>query len=316
MKVWSLGDAVVDLLPQGDMQYQACVGGAPVNVAAGVVRLGQNSGFIGRVGDDPFGHFIHQTLSDMGVDISGVEFDVSHRTSTVVVSLHDNGERQFSFLVNPSADQFLSQDNLPTFSSDILHFCSLTLVGETCRQTLDKAIVDIRRAGGVLSFDINLREQMWSDQAMMYQIIESYARQADILKLSDEEMHWLTGSTELAVALERLYHYPAALKVITYGGQGCRILWQDQQFELASYQVESIDTTGAGDAFVAGLLAIFAKMGPPQDTSQLRYLLTRASACGALATTQKGAINAAPTEQQLEAFINQRPAPAFSQSIG
>lgn len=315
MKVWSLGDAVVDLLPQGNMQYQACVGGAPVNVAAGVVRLGQQAGFIGRVGDEPFGHFIQKTLSDIGVDTSAMEFDARHKTSTVVVALHDNGEREFSFLVNPSADQFLSQENLPSMAADILHFCSLALVGETCRQTLDKAIQDIHRAGGLLSFDVNLREQMWPDAALMRRTIQRYVELADILKLSDEELHWLTGTDNQQPAIEFLQQYPARLKVITYGAKGCLILWQDRQFHIKGYQVDSIDTTGAGDAFMAGLLATLAKVGPELNELKLQTIFSRASACGALATTQKGAINAAPTEELLEQFIQQRPALVFRSGV-
>lgn len=97
MKVWSLGDAVVDLIPLHSMQYEACAGGAPVNVAAGVAKLGIPSGFIGRVGEDAFGHFMQKTLFDIGVDTSTMEFDERYRTSTVLVSLHENGEREFSF---------------------------------------------------------------------------------------------------------------------------------------------------------------------------------------------------------------------------
>lgn len=312
MKVWSLGDAVVDLLPQGNMQYQACVGGAPVNVAAGVVRLGQQAGFIGRVGDEPFGHFIQRTLSDIGVDTSTIEFDAQHKTSTVVVALHENGEREFSFLVNPSADQFLSQEKLPKMAGDILHFCSLALVGEVCRQTLDKAIHNIHCAGGLLSFDVNLREQMWSDPTLMRQTIQHYVELADILKLSDDELHWLTGTDNQQQAVDILRQYPARLKVVTYGAQGCLILWQDRQFHIKGYQVDSIDTTGAGDAFMAGLLATLAKVGPELDELKLQAIFSRASACGALATTQKGAINAAPSEEVLEQFIQQRPALVFS----
>lgn len=97
MKVWSLGDAVVDLIPLQNMQYEACAGGAPVNVATGVAKLGQQSGFIGRVGEDAFGHFMQKTLFDLGVDTRAMEFDEFHRTSTVLVSLQENGERDFTF---------------------------------------------------------------------------------------------------------------------------------------------------------------------------------------------------------------------------
>lgn len=116
-KVWVLGDAVVDLLPEGDGRLLQCPGGAPANVAVGVARLGGNSGFIGRVGDDPFGHFMRQTLCQENVDISHLSLDPAQRTSTVVVALDEHGERTFTFMVRPSADLFLQPDDLPPFEA-------------------------------------------------------------------------------------------------------------------------------------------------------------------------------------------------------
>ena len=115
MNIWTLGDAVVDLLPLSNMQYQACAGGAPVNVAVGAAKLGCQSGFIGRVGEDSFGNFLKESLDEYGVNTHHMQFDDKFRTSTVLVSLATNGEREFTFLVNPSADQFLTLDSLPHF---------------------------------------------------------------------------------------------------------------------------------------------------------------------------------------------------------
>ncbi len=159
MKLWTVGDAVIDLLPQPDMQYKACAGGAPLNVAVGAARLGCDCGFIGRVGDDPFGHFLQKTLYSEGVETQHIQFDEQYHTSTVLVALGNDGDRSFTFLVNPSADQFLSSKNLPDFDDDILHFCSLALVAKQSRETLVKAISLIKQRGGILSFDVNLRRK-------------------------------------------------------------------------------------------------------------------------------------------------------------
>ncbi|MHD0444724.1 PfkB family carbohydrate kinase, partial [Klebsiella pneumoniae] len=133
-KVWVLGDAVVDLLPEGDGRLLQCPGGAPANVAVGVARLGGNSGFIGRVGDDPFGHFMRQTLCQEKVDISHLSLDPAQRTSTVVVALDEHGERTFTFMVRPSADLFLQPDDLPPFEAgQWLHVCSIALSAEPTR---------------------------------------------------------------------------------------------------------------------------------------------------------------------------------------
>ena len=308
-KVWSLGDAVIDLLPFGEMNYRACAGGAPANVAIGIAKLGLPSGFIGRVGNDPFGHFMEKTFCEHHVDCQSLEKDDEHRTSTVVVDLGENGERSFTFLVSPSADQFLSEQVLPDFNQDILHFCSLALVGPTCRQTLKTAIEQLTAKNGLISFDINLREQMWQDKTEMRSVITQFCHDADILKLSDEELFWLTENNDLHIALRKLaQHYPTPLKLITKGKNGSIVLWQGKTFSFDSFHVNSIDTTGAGDAFVAGLLSSIASSGMPEDKLMLESMMTIASACGALATTKKGALTALPDSGFLQSFISDNPA--------
>lgn len=307
MKVWSLGDAVVDLIPLQNMQYEACAGGAPVNVAAGVAKLGQQSGFIGRVGEDAFGHFMQKTLFDLGVDTRAMEFDEFHRTSTVLVSLQENGERDFTFLVAESADQFLTEKSLPAFEKDILHFCSLALVNPICRSTLDCAIKNIKESGSLLSFDINLRPQMWCDHEEMREVIDNYAHKADVLKLSEDELTWMTQEVTLNNALKKLEDYPARLKVITQGSKGCLVLTPNTQVAFSAFIVECIDTTGAGDAFMSGLLAALAEYGFAEDEPYLSKIVTQAAACGALATTKKGAIAAAPSRKKLHDFVQQQP---------
>lgn len=314
MKIWTLGDAVVDLLPGADQQYRACPGGAPLNVAVGAARLGCDSGFIGRLGDDPFGALLQRTLADEGVDIRAVQRDRRYRTSTVLVSLEHDGERGFTFLVNPSADRFLTPETLPDFGVDLLHFCSLALPGEACRDTLDVAIGRLKPRGGLLSFDVNLREQMWDDKQQMHARVHQYAARADILKLSQEEAFWLTGSRQRSAAIAALKGYSARLKVVTCGADGATVLWQDQVIHFNGYRVDSVDTTGAGDAFMAGLLAGIARHHLPQDLTQLRQLIARACACGALATTRKGALTAVPDAGAVNAFIASSPLPDYQLS--
>ncbi|AVQ88852.1 aminoimidazole riboside kinase (plasmid) [Plesiomonas shigelloides] len=312
MNIWALGDAVIDLLPLSDMQYKACAGGAPLNVAVGTARLCCQSGFIGRVGNDDFGYFLKKTLSDAGVSTANLQFDSSHRTSTVLVSLNNSGEREFKFLTNPSADQYLTSDDLPEFNNDILHFCSLALVSNACRNTLITAIQKVKQCGGLLSFDINLREQMWLDKQEMLDTVRYFSAQADILKFSEEELYWITGSNDLSDALEALRTYSAQLKVVTCGKHGARVLWHNTVIHFNGYTVDSVDTTGAGDAFVAGMLAWVSHNGMPENFEQLYQAITQACACGALATTRKGALTALPDTQKLKAFITQFSLPDYS----
>ena len=127
-RIWVTGDAVVDLIPDGEAHYLKCPGGAPANVAVAVSRLGADSAFFGRVGHDPLGRFMRQVLTDEGVDVTYMQLDDEHRTSTVIVDLDDHGERSFTFMVKPSADQFLQPSDIPAFASgDWLHVCSIAL---------------------------------------------------------------------------------------------------------------------------------------------------------------------------------------------
>lgn len=311
MNIWTFGDAVVDLLPIADRQYRACAGGAPVNVAAVCARLGCKSGFIGRVGEDPFGRFLQHMLTEYGVGTQSLQMDSIHRTSTVLVSLGQDGERDFTFLVNPSADQFVTPETLPEFGADILHFCSLGLVAKECRETLVCAISRIKQAGGMLSFDINLREQMWPDQQIMLNTIRHFAAQADILKLSEEEWYWLTDAHDFTQAIKALYALPASLKVITFGACGAMVLWKNQVIRFSSYVVDSVDTTGAGDAFMAGLLSSIAQGQLPLDFAELHKAIAQASACGALITTQKGALAATPDMETVKQFMSRFPLPEY-----
>ena len=146
-KIWVLGDAVVDLLPDGEGRLLQCPGGAPANVAVGIARLGGQSAFIGRVGDDPFGRFMAKTLADERVDVKFLRLDPAHRTSTVVVDLDDQGERSFTFMVRPSADLFLESADLPTFSAgEWLHVCSIALSAEPSRSATFEAMAARRAA--------------------------------------------------------------------------------------------------------------------------------------------------------------------------
>nr|WP_246019819.1 aminoimidazole riboside kinase [Limnobaculum zhutongyuii] len=310
IKIWSLGDVVVDLLPLENMQYQACAGGAPANVAVGVARLGHPSGFVGRVGNDPFGRFMAESLAQEGVNCQCIEQDDRYKTSTVIVDLSASGERSFTFLVSPSADQFLSLHALPDTSAAILHTCSLALTGRVCRDSLLNITCQVKQQGGIVSFDLNLRAQMWADKQEMHQVIAEYCAKADVLKLSEEELFWLTECSDdsWSDALARLSNYPAALIVITRGKQGCLVLCQNDIHAFDSYPITSVDTTGAGDAFMAGLLVGIARYGiPGQENDVLKTLsqiISQASACGALSTTHKGAWAALPSQDQLQHFLS------------
>lgn len=300
-KVWVLGDAVVDLLPESEGRLLQCPGGAPANVAVGVARLGGNSGFIGRVGDDPFGRFMRHTLQQEQVDISHMRLDGQHRTSTVVVDLDDQGERTFTFMVRPSADLFLEEADLPQFAArQWLHVCSIALSAEPSRSTTFAAMEKIKLAGGRVSFDPNIRPDLWQDQDLLHACLDRALRLANVVKLSEEELVFISGSDDLALGIANVAErYQPELLLVTQGKAGVLAAFQQQFIHFNAKPVVSVDTTGAGDAFVAGLLASLAANGMPTDIGELEPTLTLAQTCGALATTAKGAMTALPYQHDL-----------------
>lgn len=304
-KIWVLGDAVVDLIPDGENHYLRCAGGAPANVAVGVARLGVPAGFIGRVGDDPLGKFMQQTLQAENVCTKQMILDPAQRTSTVIVDL-DNGERSFTFMVNPSADQFLEINDLPNFrAGEWLHCCSIALINEPSRSTTFEAIRRIKQAGGFFSFDPNLRESLWASLDDMKQVVNCVVALADVLKFSEEELTLLTDSDNLDVATAKITaQYPEKLIIITLGKDGAVYHLNGKSEIVAGKALQPVDTTGAGDAFVSGLLAGLSQyQNWQEDRDVLVQVIRQANASGALATTAKGAMSALPNRTQLDAFL-------------
>lgn len=303
-KIWVTGDAVVDLIPDGENHYLKCAGGAPANVAVGVSRLGVEAGFIGRVGLDPLGKFMQQTLNAENVSTEHMILDPTQRTSTVIVGL-DEGERSFTFMVNPSADQFLEVSDLPTFQKgDFLHCCSIALINDPSRSTTIEAIRRVKEAGGFFSFDPNLRESLWVSLDEMKQVVNRVIAMADVLKFSEEELTLLTNTTTLEQATEVITaQYPEKLIIITLGKDGAIYHLNGKSQVVAGKALKPVDTTGAGDAFVSGLLAGLSQVTDWKNESILVEVIRKANASGALATTAKGAMSALPNKAQLEAFL-------------
>lgn len=305
-KIWVTGDAVVDLIPDGENHYLKCAGGAPANVAVGVSRLGVEAGFIGRVGLDPLGKFMQQTLNAEKVSTEHMILDPKQRTSTVIVGL-DDGERSFTFMVNPSADQFLEVGDLPIFQkSDFLHCCSIALINDPSRSTTIEAIRRVKEAGGFFSFDPNLRESLWASLDEMKQVVNRVVAMADVLKFSEEELTLLTDTTTLEQATQVITaQYPEKLIIITLGKDGAIYHLNGNSQVVAGKALKPVDTTGAGDAFVSGLLAGLSQVENWKDESVLVDVIRKANASGALATTAKGAMSALPNKAELEAFLAQ-----------
>lgn len=305
-QVWVTGDAVVDLIPESNHTLLKCPGGAPANVAVAVARLSGKSAFFGRVGKDPFGNFLQLTLSNEGVNTEFLVSDPQQRTSTVVVDLDDQGERSFTFMVKPSADQFMTIEDIPCFKQgDWLHACSISLANEPSRSSTFEAMKRARDAGAFISFDPNLRDEVWQDRSEIQSVVMHAIELADVVKFSEEELLFLTDADSVELGLQKLTAFAHTLVLVTQGAKGVLRLFENQAELVTGKVVNPIDTTGAGDAFVGGLLACLSQHSYWKHHQIINSAIRWANGCGALATTQKGAMTALPTKMELMEFIHQ-----------
>nr|WP_306416383.1 MULTISPECIES: aminoimidazole riboside kinase [unclassified Vibrio] len=304
-RVWVTGDAVVDLIPDGETSYLKCPGGAPANVAVAISRLSGDAAFFGRVGQDPLGRFMKDTLQEEGIDTTAMLLDHEQRTSTVIVDLDDIGERSFTFMVKPSADQFFAEQDIPMFSEhEWMHSCSIALANEPSRGATLEAMKRIKGAGGYVSFDPNLRNEVWSNQAEIKPIVMKAVELADVVKFSEEEILFLTDTVELEDALTIFEKQVNKLVLITLGEKGALALFDGERRLITGSKIDNVvDTTGAGDAFVGGLLAKLSQTPQWRNWKNVDAAIRWGNGCGALATTQKGAMTALPSIETLSEFI-------------
>ena len=305
MTVVCLGEILVDFVAReagvsvGEAaSFQRVMGGAPANVAVGVSRLGRSSAFLGCVGDDPFGRFLTAELRAEGVDVAGLQTTAAARTSLAFVSLDAAGERSFVFFRQPGADMLLAAaqlDRARLSRARIFHFGSFSLSAEPAASATREALRLARAGGALSSYDPNLRLHLWPDAEAARRAILPLIDQADILKLSAEELPILTADGDA----RSLWRNSLRALIVTDGGRGARLITPSGDWRAPGFRVRTVDTTGAGDAFVAALLARLAEQpnalaAAPEET--LRY----ACAAGALATTARGATTAMPTQKAIQ----------------
>ena len=314
--VLALGELLIDFVASergnglGDVTtFVRAPGGAPANVAVGVARLGVRSGFIGKVGDDPFGHHLADVLRTEGVDVSQLRFDDGARTALAFVSLSESGERDFMFYRHPSADMRHRPDELDAAAiaaAEVLHIGSISTISEPAASATRRA-VELAHAGGALvSYDPNLRLPLWPSAEAAARGIRALWGDADIIKVSDEELRFLTGRDDREAARE-LWTPRLRLLLVTRGEQGVSYLLPDAEGDVPGFTVEVADTTGAGDAFTAAVLAALVRRPSVlEETRPLEAALRFANGYAALTTTRRGAIPAMPSRARVEAFLAER----------
>jgi fructokinase len=289
--------------------FKKAFGGAPANVAVGVARLGCAAGFMGKVGDDDFGHFLAGTLREDGIDIRKLIFTDQARTALAFVSLRSGGERDFMFYRHPSADMLWHADDVDRdyiAQARIFHYGSISLISEPARNATLTALKYAGEAGVLRSYDPNLRLPLWSSaEAARVEMLNGW-RYADIIKVSEDELTFLTGKDNLEFAARSLWHDTLRLLVVTRGSAGCTYFTSTASGHVPSFSVHAIDTTGAGDGFVAGMLVGLLESDLAWDVQALEKALVLGSAVGALTTTQLGAISALPTMAEVQSYLHDK----------
>lgn len=313
------GEMLVDFVPTVSgvsladaPAFKKAPGGAPANVAVGIARLGGSSAFIGKVGVDEFGYMLADILKDNNVNNEGMRFDPGARTALAFVTLRNDGEREFMFYRNPSADMLLREEELDLEiirKAKVLHYGSISLITEPCKSAHLAAAKAAKNAGVLLSYDPNLRLPLWPSAEDARNGILSIWNLADIIKISEEEVSFLTHGEDPYDdnVVRKLFHPNLKLLLVTEGPDGCRYYSKEFHGRVSGLKVDQVDTTGAGDAFVAGILSQLANdISLLQNEDRLRDALKFANACGALTVTGRGAIPSLPTRQAvLDALVNE-----------
>jgi fructokinase len=312
--VVTFGESLIDFVPTltGVTLIEApafvkAPGGAPANVAVGLARLGVSAAFMGQVGEDAFGHFLGQTLQDNHVDISALRFSEAARTALAFVSLKADGDRDFMFYRHPSADMLFRPEDVDEVllsAAKAFHFGSISLISDPFRSATLHALGVARAKGLLISYDPNLRMPLWPSPEAAKEGVKLAWPLAQLIKVSEEELAFLSGHEDLRTGAYSLWHDSLQLLIVTQGQAGCTYFTANANGTVPGYKVEAVDTTGAGDAFVAGLLkGLLAQHEAINDEAALVEICRYANAVGALTTTQRGAIPALPTTEQVAEFL-------------
>lgn len=308
-----LGEALIDILPtvyganivaSGEMRMAA--GGAPANVAVGLARLGTKSGFIGRVGDDFFGYHLKQILDTNHVDTSQLLLDPLVHTGLAFVSWDEHGDANYLFYRQPSADTRLQPDDIDQkylTGAKLLQFGSLLLATEPSASATFHALEVARQAGLILSYDLNLRLTNWVDEDEARVAVNHPLDYANIVKLNRHELDFLTGESDPEEGTARLWRDHFRLIIITLDKRGCFYRTATSHGFVASRPVIAVDTVGAGDGFMAGLLDGLRRTGYAfEDEEQVKLACRQAVAVGALTVSKPGGIPAMPFRREVDAF--------------
>jgi fructokinase len=313
--VTALGEVLIDFTPsgysdKGHVLFETNPGGAPANVLVALSRLNKKTAFIGKVGQDQFGHILKGVLEEQKIDTNNLLFSETVNTTLAFVHLDKNGDRSFSFYRNPGADIMLEKEEIDEETikqSRIFHFGSLSLTNEPAATATFTALEYAKKHNVPISYDPNLRIPLWKSlEDAKRQIFKGF-EYADIVKISEEELEFLTGYRDVIKGTEVLQEqFGTAVIFVTLGAEGCFYRSKNAYGHKEGFQVNVADTTGAGDAFVGGVLYHILEMNKPLEglhAADFEKMVTFANAVGALTTKGKGGIPSIPTMEQVEKFL-------------
>lgn len=316
--VVTLGELLIDFTMngtsgQGNPLFEANSGGAPCNVLSMLQRLGKRTAFIGKVGEDSFGKMLCEVVAAQGVDIGNLVMDKEIPTTLAFVHTASDGDRSFSFYRNPGADMMLREDevNLSVLQDTrIFHFGSLSMTDSQIEKTTKMAVTAAKQAGALISFDPNLRPPLWKSLDVAKEKIAYGISQCHILKISDDEIAFFTGTSNIDEGIARIQkEFNTPLICATMGKQGSRAYYNDEQrVECAPFLCnDTIETTGAGDTFMACVLNVVLEHGLDRlDSSKLYEMLEFANAAASIITTRKGALKVMPSKNDVLDLIRER----------
>lgn len=311
--VVALGEMLIDFTmngtsEQGNNVFEACPGGAPCNVLAMLNKLGKKTAFIGKVGNDQFGKLLKDTIEKLGIESKALLLDDEINTTLAFVHTFPDGDREFSFYRKPGADMMLTEEDVNydlIRQAKLFHFGTLSMTDEPVRSATKKALDTAKKAGCLISFDPNLRPPLWSSLELAKEMMEYGLGYCDILKISDNEIQFLTGKEDYDEGIKTLqerYHIP--LIFLTLGKDGSRAYYKDMRVEAGGFKLKTIETTGAGDTFCGSSLNGILERGLENlGEEDLKEILTFANAAAALITTKKGAIRSMPEKEEVENLL-------------
>ena len=307
--VTALGELLIDLTQngiseQGNPILEANPGGAPCNVLACLSKLGHKAAFIGKVGKDGFGEQLTKGLVETGIDTTGLMYDKEVHTTLAVVHTYADGDRDFSFYRNPGADMMLRAEEVDDEiikNSKVFHFGSLSMTDEPCRSAHLHALKVAEEAGILRSYDPNLRPPLWPSLDVAKENILALMSHCDILKISDNEIQWLSGKEDYDEGIAWLRsQFDIPLIFLTLGKDGSRAYHGDIRTEQSGFKLNTIETTGAGDTFFGSVLHHVLTLGWRKYTKEeLDEMLRFANAAAAIVTTRRGALRVMPGEAEI-----------------